>query len=282
MPAAQTNLTIASAAITSVAVARPSVRGATPPSGPAAAAPINPTQRPVDQAADGELSGGAAQHRRECRQPDQQQQPWIAAQPLLDQLGQRQGKGVEHQPAHHRDKHQHDDRPAHQVSGSPGMLPRRAWPQPRAPAVHHKPSAAQTTPGTMNAARQPAWLARNAVTTGATPHPYIAEHAVDADGAARPVSGVDDAIVVLENVMRHIEAGMPRVRAALQGAREVAFTVLAMTLAFLAVFVPMLLMGGIEGRLFRKFAVTLSVTITISFLVSLTLTIRSSCSAARR
>jgi multidrug efflux pump len=83
---------------------------------------------------------------------------------------------------------------------------------------------------------------------------------------------VDDAIVVLENVTRHIEAGVPRMRAALQGAREVAFTVLAMTLALVAVFVPILLMGGIEGRLFREFAVTLSVAITISLAVSLTTT----------
>ena len=83
---------------------------------------------------------------------------------------------------------------------------------------------------------------------------------------------VDDAIVVLENVTRHIEAGMPRMRAALQGAREVAFTVLAMTLALVAVFVPILLMGGIEGRQFREFAVTLSVAITISLAVSLTTT----------
>jgi multidrug efflux pump len=83
---------------------------------------------------------------------------------------------------------------------------------------------------------------------------------------------VDDAIVVLENVTRHIEAGMPRMRAALQGAREVAFTVLSMTLALVAVFVPILLMGGIEGRQFREFAVTLSVAITISLAVSLTTT----------
>jgi multidrug efflux pump len=83
---------------------------------------------------------------------------------------------------------------------------------------------------------------------------------------------VDDAIVVLENVTRHIEAGVPRMRAALQGAREVAFTVLAMTLALVAVFVPILLMGGIEGRLFREFTVTLAVAITISLAVSLTTT----------
>jgi len=83
---------------------------------------------------------------------------------------------------------------------------------------------------------------------------------------------VDDAIVVLENVTRHIEAGTPRMRAALQGAREVAFTVLSMTLALVAVFVPILLMGGIEGRQFREFAVTLSVAVTISLAVSLTTT----------
>src|SRR5262249_41314690 len=75
---------------------------------------------------------------------------------------------------------------------------------------------------------------------------------------------VDDAIVVLENVTRHIEAGMPRMRAALQGARE--------TLSLVAVFVPILLMGGIEGRLFRELAMTLSVAITISLAVSLTTT----------
>jgi multidrug efflux pump len=83
---------------------------------------------------------------------------------------------------------------------------------------------------------------------------------------------VDDAIVVLENVTRHIESGTPRIRAALQGAREVAFTVLSMSLSLIAVFVPILLMGGIDGRLFREFAVTLSVTIAISLVVSLTTT----------
>src|SRR5271169_499718 len=83
---------------------------------------------------------------------------------------------------------------------------------------------------------------------------------------------VDDAIVVLENVTRHVEASVPRMRAALQGAREVAFTVLSMTLSLVAVFVPILLMGGIEGRQFREFAVTLSVAITISLAVSLTTT----------
>jgi multidrug efflux pump len=83
---------------------------------------------------------------------------------------------------------------------------------------------------------------------------------------------VDDAIVVLENVTRHIEAGMPRREAALLGAREVGFTVLSMSLSLIAVFVPILLMGGIVGRLFREFAVTLSVAILISLVVSLTTT----------
>ncbi len=83
---------------------------------------------------------------------------------------------------------------------------------------------------------------------------------------------VDDAIVVLENVTRHIEGGMPRMQAALQGTREVAFTVLSMSLSLVAVFVPILLMGGIDGRLFREFAVTLSVAVMISLVVSLTTT----------
>src|SRR6266404_974862 len=83
---------------------------------------------------------------------------------------------------------------------------------------------------------------------------------------------VDDAIVVLENVTRHIEAGMSRMQAALQGAREVAFTVLSMSLSLVAVFVPILLMGGIEGRLFREFAMTLSAAIMISLVMSLTTT----------
>jgi multidrug efflux pump len=83
---------------------------------------------------------------------------------------------------------------------------------------------------------------------------------------------VDDAIVVVENVMRHIEQGMRPVEAALVGAREVGFTVLSMSLSLVAVFIPILLMGGIIGRLFREFAVTLSVAILISLLVSLTTT----------
>jgi multidrug efflux pump len=83
---------------------------------------------------------------------------------------------------------------------------------------------------------------------------------------------VDDAIVVLENVTRHIEAGMPRREAALLGAREVGFTVLSMSLSLIAVFVPILMMGGIVGRLFREFAMTLSIAIVISMIVSLTTT----------
>jgi multidrug efflux pump len=83
---------------------------------------------------------------------------------------------------------------------------------------------------------------------------------------------VDDAIVVLENVSRHIEEGMKPFEAALQGAREVAFTVVSMSISLVAVFIPILFMGGIIGRLFREFAVTLSVAIMVSLLVSLTTT----------
>jgi multidrug efflux pump len=83
---------------------------------------------------------------------------------------------------------------------------------------------------------------------------------------------VDDAIVVLENIARHVEDGMPRVQAAMQGAREVGFTVLAMSLSLIAVFLPILLMGGIVGRTFREFALTLSIAIVISLVVSLTTT----------
>jgi len=83
---------------------------------------------------------------------------------------------------------------------------------------------------------------------------------------------VDDAIVVLENATRHIEEGMPPMQAALTGAREVGFTVVSMSLSLIAVFIPILFMGDIVGRLFREFAVTLSVAILISLVVSLTLT----------
>jgi multidrug efflux pump len=83
---------------------------------------------------------------------------------------------------------------------------------------------------------------------------------------------VDDAIVVLENISRHIEAGMPRVQAALVGAKEVGFTVVSISLSLIAVFLPILLMGGIVGRLFREFAVTLSLAILMSLAISLTTT----------
>jgi multidrug efflux pump len=83
---------------------------------------------------------------------------------------------------------------------------------------------------------------------------------------------VDDAVVVLENIMRHIEEGVPPVKAAIRGSREVGFTVLSMSLSLVAVFLPVLLMGGIIGRLFREFAATLSIAIFISLVVSLTLT----------
>ncbi|MCW5648622.1 MAG: efflux RND transporter permease subunit [Ramlibacter sp.] len=83
---------------------------------------------------------------------------------------------------------------------------------------------------------------------------------------------VDDAIVVLENTSRHIEGGMDRFRAALLGAREVGFTVLSISLSLVAVFIPLLFMGGQVGRLFREFAVTLSAAVMISLLLSLTTT----------
>ena len=83
---------------------------------------------------------------------------------------------------------------------------------------------------------------------------------------------VDDAVVVLENVSRHIEHGMSPFEAALLGAREVGFTVVSMSISLIAVFVPILLMGGIVGRLFREFAVTLSAAIMVSLVVSLTTT----------
>ena len=83
---------------------------------------------------------------------------------------------------------------------------------------------------------------------------------------------VDDAIVVIENVMRHIGEGVPRMQAALLGAREVRFTIISMTISLIAVFIPILLMGGIVGRLFREFAVTVSAAILMSAVVSLTVT----------
>ncbi len=83
---------------------------------------------------------------------------------------------------------------------------------------------------------------------------------------------VDDAIVMLENIVRHMEKGKPAMQAALDGAREIGFTILSMTLSLTAVFIPVLLMGGILGRLFHEFAVTIGVAILVSGFVSLTLT----------
>jgi len=83
---------------------------------------------------------------------------------------------------------------------------------------------------------------------------------------------VDDAIVVLENISRHIEHGRPRLQAALEGAREVGFTVLTISVSLVAVFIPLLFMGGQAGMLFREFAVTLSVAVMISLVISLTST----------
>ena len=83
---------------------------------------------------------------------------------------------------------------------------------------------------------------------------------------------VDDAIVVIENITRHLEHGMTPLDAALLGAREIGFTVVSISISLIAVFIPILMMGGIVGRLFREFAVTLSLAIAVSMLVSLTLT----------
>ena len=83
---------------------------------------------------------------------------------------------------------------------------------------------------------------------------------------------VDDAIVVIENITRYLEQGMHPFQAALKGAKEISFTVLSMSTSLIAVFIPLLLMGGIVGRLFREFAVTLSVAIAVSLVVSLTTT----------
>jgi multidrug efflux pump len=83
---------------------------------------------------------------------------------------------------------------------------------------------------------------------------------------------VDDAIVVLENISRHVEDGMPRFEAALLGAREVGFTVVSISISLIAVFIPILLMGGIVGRLFREFTATLSIAILLSMVISLTTT----------
>src|SRR6202522_2606587 len=83
---------------------------------------------------------------------------------------------------------------------------------------------------------------------------------------------VDDAIVMIENIARYIEEGENPMQAALKGAEQIGFTILSLTVSLIAVLIPLLFMGDIVGRLFREFAVTLSVTILISAVVSLTLT----------
>jgi multidrug efflux pump len=83
---------------------------------------------------------------------------------------------------------------------------------------------------------------------------------------------VDDAIVVIENIVRHIDAGQSRVQAAIEGSREVSFTIVSMTLSLVAVFIPVLFMGGIVGRLLREFAVTVAIVVLMSGVISLTIT----------
>ncbi len=83
---------------------------------------------------------------------------------------------------------------------------------------------------------------------------------------------VDDAIVVIENIMRHLDEGMPRMQAALTGAREIGFTIVSITASLVAVFIPLLFMGGITGMFFKEFTLTLVAAIAISAIVSLTLT----------
>src|SRR5215468_6880489 len=83
---------------------------------------------------------------------------------------------------------------------------------------------------------------------------------------------VDDAIVMLENIVRHVEEGMKPYEAALKGAGEIAFTILSISISLIAVFIPLLLLGGIIGRLFREFAVTTTMCIAVSAFVALTLT----------
>src|SRR5690349_5251170 len=83
---------------------------------------------------------------------------------------------------------------------------------------------------------------------------------------------VDDAIVMLENIVRHMEMGKPPMKAAVDGAAEVGFTIISMTVSLTAVFIPILFLGGIVGRLFHEFAVTIAVSILVSGFVSLTLT----------
>ena len=83
---------------------------------------------------------------------------------------------------------------------------------------------------------------------------------------------VDDAIVMIENIVRYIEAGDPPLEAALKGARQIGFTVISLSISLVAVFIPLMFMTGIVGRLFREFAITLSIAVAVSAFVSLTLT----------
>ncbi len=83
---------------------------------------------------------------------------------------------------------------------------------------------------------------------------------------------VDDAIVMLENIVRHVEEGEQPIEAALKGAREIGFTILSMTVSLVAVFIPLVFMGGIIGRLLHEFAVTIVLAIVFSGIVSVTLT----------
>src|SRR5580698_9108758 len=82
---------------------------------------------------------------------------------------------------------------------------------------------------------------------------------------------VDDAIVMLENIYRHIENGLSPLQATLKGAGQIGFTIMSISISLVAVFIPLLLMGGIVGRLFREFAITLTMTIAMSAFVALTL-----------
>ena len=83
---------------------------------------------------------------------------------------------------------------------------------------------------------------------------------------------VDDAIVMIENISRYIEAGETPMRAALKGSEQIGFTIISLTVSLIAVLIPLLFMGDVVGRLFREFAITLAVTILVSAVVSLTLT----------
>src|SRR5262249_25595501 len=88
---------------------------------------------------------------------------------------------------------------------------------------------------------------------------------------ALTISIVDDAIVVVENIYRHVEDGLSPLDAALKGSKEIAFTVLSISLSPIAAFIPLLLMGGLIGRIFREFSLTVTASIAVSVLVSLTL-----------